>query len=162
MDAALPIAMRWLHIVSVVILLGGVFYARFTAGALDARFKPVAYAAIGGILGSGLYNFLNKAVYPPHYHMWFGIKMLLALHVFAIILVYQPERAKPRLLTGVVISGAIIVALSAVLLFFLMIRRPPRSTLVIKRCAPARRFSIYRSAARLRSRVTIVHACCTR
>src|ERR1043166_8954317 len=88
MDAALPIAMRWLHIASVVILLGGVFYARFTAGSLDTRFKPVAYAAIGGILGSGLYNFLSKTVYPPHYHMWFGIKMLLALHVFAIILVY--------------------------------------------------------------------------
>jgi hypothetical protein len=117
MDAALPIAMRWLHIVSVITLLGGVFYARFTAGVLDARFKAVAYVAIGGILGSGLYNFLSKPVYPPHYHMWFGIKMLLALHVFSILMIYNPEvhRAKPRLLTGVVISGAIIVALSGVL-----------------------------------------------
>jgi hypothetical protein len=117
MDAALHIAMRWLHIASIVILLGGVFYARFTTGVLEARFKPVAYAAIGGILGSGLYNFLSKSSFPPHYQMWFGIKMLLVLHVFAVLLIYQPEthRSKPRMLTGIVISGAVIVALSGVL-----------------------------------------------
>jgi hypothetical protein len=50
MDAALPLAMRWLHIAVVVILLGGVFYARFVEGVMSARFKPWGYAAIGGIL----------------------------------------------------------------------------------------------------------------
>jgi hypothetical protein len=77
----------------------------------------VAYAAIGGILGSGLYNFLSKSSFPPHYQMWFGIKMLLVLHVFAVLLIYRPEthRSKPRMLTGIVLSGAAIVALSGVL-----------------------------------------------
>ena len=117
MDAALPLAMRWLHIASVVILLGGVFYARFVEGVMSARFKPWGYAAIGGILISGTYNFLSKSTFPPHYHAWFGIKVLLALHVFAIVVMYNPERhkMKPRLLTGVAISGALILACSAYL-----------------------------------------------
>ena len=117
MDAALPLAMRWLHIASVVILLGGVFYARFVEGVMSARFKPWGYAAIGGILISGTYNFLSKSTFPPHYHAWFGIKVLLALHVFGIVAMYNPERhrMKPRLLTGVAISGALILACSAYL-----------------------------------------------
>jgi hypothetical protein len=117
MDAALPLAMRWLHIASVVILLGGVFYARFVEGVMSARFKPWGYAAIGGILVSGTYNFLSKSTFPPHYHAWFGIKVLLALHVFAIVVMYNPERhrMKPRLLTGVAITGALILACSAYL-----------------------------------------------
>src|SRR5271154_3231646 len=113
MDAALPIAMRWLHIASVIILLGGVFYSRVAIGEMAASFKPVAYTAIGGILVSGLYNFLNKSTYPPHYHMWFGIKILLVLHIFAVVILYRT--GKPRSLTGVVISGAAIVAISGYL-----------------------------------------------
>src|SRR5579872_4951805 len=107
MDAALPLLMRWLHIASVIVLLGGVFYARVVAGDLAPGFRPVAYTSIGGILVSGLYNFLNKPSIPPHYQMWFGIKVLLALHVFAVVLLYKGKRT--RSLTGVVISGALIV-----------------------------------------------------
>jgi len=109
MDVLLHLSMRWLHLASVVVLLGGVFYARFAVGDLAQGFKPVAYAAIGGILISGTYNFLSKPVYPPHYHMWFGIKILLALHIFAATILY---RGKTRALTGIVISGAIVIAIS--------------------------------------------------
>ena len=109
MDAILPIAMRWLHIASVIVLLGGVFYARFAAREMTAGFKPMAYVAIGAILVSGTYNFLNKSFYPPHYHMWFGIKILLVLHIFAATILY---RGKTRALTGIVISGAIVIAIS--------------------------------------------------
>lgn len=109
MDALLPVAMRWLHIASVVVLLGGVFYARFAVGDLQQGFRPLAYGAIGGILISGTYNFLSKAAYPPHYHMWFGIKILLVLHIFAATILY---RGKTRTLTGIVISGAIVIAIS--------------------------------------------------
>ena len=105
--------MRWLHIASVIILLGGVFYARVAIGEMAASFKPVAYTAIGGILVSGLYNFLKKPSYPPHYQMWFGIKMLLVLHLFAATVMYR--QGKQRTLTGIVISGALIVAISAFL-----------------------------------------------
>src|SRR5437899_6078639 len=113
MDAVFPLLMRWLHIASVVVLIGGVFYARVAVGDRAMSFKPVAYTAIGGILISGLYNFLNKSPIPPHYHVWFGLKVLLALHVFAVTILYRGN--KRRSLTGVVISGAGIVAISAYL-----------------------------------------------
>ena len=61
MDAVLPIAMRWLHIASVIVLLGGVFYARMVVGDMAMNFRPLAYTAIGGILVSGVYNFMTKA-----------------------------------------------------------------------------------------------------
>ena len=110
MDAFLHLSMRWLHVASVVVLLGGIFYARFAVGDLAQGFKPMAYGAIGGILISGTYNFLSKQAYPPHYHMWFGIKILLALHIFAATILY---RGKTRALTGIVISGAIVIGISA-------------------------------------------------
>lgn len=112
MDFLLPVAMRWLHFASIAILLGGVFYARFVVGDLSQAFKPVAYGAIGGILISGTYNFLSKSSFPPHYHMWFGIKILLVLHVIAAVVLY---RGKQRSLTGIVISGAVIMMISAYL-----------------------------------------------
>lgn len=113
MNAVLPLAMRFLHIASVIVLLGGIFYARFAVGELSPRFKPMVYTAIGGILVSGTYNFLSKPFYPPHYHLWFGIKVLLALHVFAAAVLYR--KGKERALTGIVISGTLIVAISAYL-----------------------------------------------
>lgn len=113
MHAVLPIAMRWLHIASVIVLLGGVFYARVAVGEMAMGFKPVAYWAIGGILISGTYNFLSKSFYPPHYQAWFGIKVLLALHVFAAVILYS--KTKQRSLTGIIISGSLIVCISAYL-----------------------------------------------
>ena len=112
MDAILPAAMRWLHLSSVIVLLGGVCYARVVVGDLASGFKPLAYGAIGGSLVSGVYNLLSKSAYPPHYHVWIGIKVLLALHVFAVTLLY---RGKRRVLTGAVIAGALIVAISEAL-----------------------------------------------
>src|SRR5215472_4130499 len=112
MEAVLPIAMRWLHLASVIVLLGGIFYARVAIGELAQGFKPVAYAAIGGILVSGIYNFLSKTGLSTNYQIWFGIKMLLVLHVFTTTILY---RGKRRLLTGVVIAGATIVAISGYL-----------------------------------------------
>ena len=112
MDALLPVVLRWLHIASMAVLLGGVFYAVAVVGDLAPGFKRVAYIAIGGILVSGIINFLRRSSFPPHYHAWFGIKFLLALHIFAAILMY---RGKKRALVGVVISGALVLAISAYL-----------------------------------------------
>ena len=113
MDAAFPLLMRWLHIASVVALIGGVFYARVVIGDLASGFKPVAYWAIGAILISGLYNLLTKSSIPPHYYMWFGLKVLLALHVFAVTILYRGN--KPRALTSVVIIGGGALALAVYL-----------------------------------------------
>jgi uncharacterized membrane protein len=120
------LASRWLHIASAVTLLGGAIFAMrllVDPGLSEAvgRTAKIFLAAVGGLLVSGLYNFLAKPAFPRGYHMIFGIKFLLALHVFAVaFLVGRPDVAgskRARQLTGLVISGAIIVALSAYLRF---------------------------------------------
>jgi hypothetical protein len=112
MHAVLPIAMRWLHIASGIVLLGGIFYARVVIGEMAAGFRPWIYAAIGGILASGLYNFLSKSSTSTNYKLWLGIKVLLALHIFSSAILY---RGKKRSLTVMVIFGALIVAISGYL-----------------------------------------------
>jgi hypothetical protein len=124
MEAALSIAMRWLHIASAVVLLGGVFYSRVAIGEMAQSFKPWLYVAIGGILASGIYNFWSKIPVSTNYKVWFSIKMLLALHVFAAAILYRGEahsegvvrvKRKRRSLTGIVIAGALILAISGYL-----------------------------------------------
>jgi hypothetical protein len=130
---ALNIFMRFLHIVSAITLLGGVLAWRFAAipataalasetrdkvgNAIAAAWRPFVLFAIAGLLISGTWNFLHKTGLTPAYHAVFGIKILLALHVFAAAFLAarpgNPKRA--RQLTGVAISGVVIVILSAVL-----------------------------------------------
>lgn len=117
--AVLGVFFRWLHIASVVVLIGGVFYARGTGGALSANFRPPGYAAMGGIVISGLYNYLTKPFYPPMYHMWISIKLLLVLHVLAVaMLTLKPgadEAKRARWMGGIIVSAAIILLISAYL-----------------------------------------------
>lgn len=129
----LGIFMRWTHIASVTALLGSFVYARYIllpalsilpdASRADleknvrSRFRPLAYLLILTTLGSGLYNYLNKPPVPSVYHMLIGMKFLLVLHIFAVTLLYTArgvDQAKQkRWLGGMVISGLVIVALSA-------------------------------------------------
>jgi hypothetical protein len=127
----LTIAMRWLHITSMATLIGGMIFARLAmTGALSsesaaicdavsdqaaARYRPLVITAICGSLLSGVYKFLLKGGLTATYHTLFGIKMLLVLHVYAAaILIVQPRnRRRSRQMMGVVISGAIIIFLSA-------------------------------------------------
>ena len=130
---ALTILMRFLHILSAVTLVGGALAWRFgvipaltslsadTQGKVDraiaAAWRPFVFAAIAGVLVSGIYNLLNKTGLTPAYHEVIGVKFLLVLHVFAVmVLVCRPDNAKrARQLTGVAVSGVTIVILSAVL-----------------------------------------------
>ena len=125
--------MRWIHIASVVTLLGSFIYARYLVapalasladtarGAFEnqvtSRFRPLLYTLLVTILGSGLYNYLTKPSYPPHYHMWIGIKFLFVLHIFAVAILYVSRAAdadkRNRWLTGMVWSGLVILAISA-------------------------------------------------
>src|SRR5713226_435191 len=133
--AVLAVCMRWIHITSIVTLIGGFIYARFAlapvlaslgeseGGRLSRRvvenFRPLLYTVLVTALGSGLYNYLNKASYPAHYHMVIGIKFLFVLHIFAVAILYTMPNAalakRRRWLTGMAISGLIVVAISAVL-----------------------------------------------
>jgi len=127
----LRIFSRWLHISSVVTLIGGFIYARFAVWpALDsnsgafvdrmvARFRSTLYLVLATTLASGLYNYLSKPFYPPHYHMVIGIKFLFVLHIFAVTILYTMPNAdlakRKRWLTGMAVSGLIVIAISAVL-----------------------------------------------
>ena len=128
MHDILNVTFRWLHIASVITLLGGILFARFAvapaianqpniAEAIAARFRPIFYGSALLAVLSGLYNFLQKTHPPKPYHAIFGIKMLLVLHILAAgYLALKPNQPKRnRQFTGIVISGLVVVALSAVL-----------------------------------------------
>jgi len=131
MTDVLLVIMRWIHIASMATLIGGLLYGRLIMApaiatlAPDAReslattaatlFRPFVFASIGGLLISGAFNFLTTTGHRPIYHMLFGVKMLLALHVFAVsILIVQPNNPRRvRMMTGTVISGLLILAIAA-------------------------------------------------
>jgi hypothetical protein len=70
-----------------------------------------------GLILSGTYNLLTNPGHTPKYHMIFGIKILLVLHVFAVaLLITQPKNPRrARMMTGMLVSGLIILAVSSYL-----------------------------------------------
>lgn len=128
MPDAIGVPLRWLHIASMATLLGGIIFWRlvlaragvdeFRAGLVEkiaAAFRPLVFLSIGGLIFSGIINYVTVPGHSKLYHAVFGLKMLLALHVFAVsILIVQPDHPRrTRLATGTMISGLIILALSA-------------------------------------------------
>ena len=133
MADVLFVLMRWLHFTSMATLVGGMLYGRLvmtpSAGALapDARdafgdraataYRPLVLAAILGLILSGTYNLLTNPGHSVKYHILLGVKLMLVLHVFAVaFLISQPKNPRrARMMTGTVISGLIILAISAYL-----------------------------------------------
>ncbi len=133
MADALFVFMRWLHFASMATLVGGILYGRlvmtssFTSLAPDARdafdnqaasrYRPLVLAAVIGLIISGTYNLLTNPGHTPKYHMLLGVKLMLVLHVFAVaFLITQPKNPRrARMMTGTMISGLIILAISAYL-----------------------------------------------
>ena len=128
MQDSLAIPLRWLHIASMTTLLGGMIFWRLVlarAGADDTRgafteriaaaFRPLVLGSIVGLMLSGFINYLTAPGHSKFYHMLLGIKLLLALHVFAVsILMVQPNNPRrTRLATGTMISGLVILVISA-------------------------------------------------
>jgi uncharacterized membrane protein len=133
---ALNILMRVLHILSAMVLAGGAVAwlcaaipandplsdetRRKVGDAMARAWRPFVLLGTIGILVSGTYNFVAKSrrmVLPASYHAFFGIKVLLALHVIAaLLLATRPGNEKrSRQLIGVVFSAMLIVVCSAVL-----------------------------------------------
>jgi uncharacterized membrane protein len=124
---------RWVHISSMATLIGGILYARFVMAPSEAtlpsearttldesaaaHFRPIVFLAIAGLLLSGTFNFLTKPGHSALYHALFGIKILLALHVFSVaILIAQPgNKRRNRQMLGAAISGLLIILISAYL-----------------------------------------------
>jgi uncharacterized membrane protein len=126
----LGVLARWLHVVSAALLVGGLAYARVVAvpaletlpdderaeawSRLAWRFRPLVLAAIAGLLVSGVYNLLIHPGHTQFYHMLFGIKMLLAVHVFVVSILAVKE-PKPSRMTSAAISGLLVILLAAYL-----------------------------------------------
>ena len=131
MPEILTVIIRWIHIASMATLVGGMVYGRLVMApsiaelspdareALAAqaanRYRPMVWAAMIGLVLSGVYRLLSTPGHRPFYQMLFGIKMLLVLHVFAVaILIVKPVNPRrTRMMTGVMISGLTIILISA-------------------------------------------------
>jgi len=131
--------MRFLHIGSIVVLIGGAVYgslvlnpvlnalpeetrASASTGAQN-RFRNMVYLLLLFILGSGTYNLLTGPHHSSTWQMIFGIKMLAVLHIFATAVLWAGSphgdviingKGKRRL-AGMAISGIIVIFLSAIL-----------------------------------------------
>jgi uncharacterized membrane protein len=130
--AVLGVCMRWIHIASVVTLIGGFIYARFVfapalasaapaernslVAAAQSAFRPLLFIVIATVLISGAYNYATKASYPPGYHMWMGIKLLLVLHIVSSAILDSTRAPNPekssRTALGIVISGLLAIAIA--------------------------------------------------
>jgi uncharacterized membrane protein len=135
LGAALGAVIRWFHIASVVTLIGGFIYARLVlAPALAslpaaegeavgskaaAAFRPLLFTVLILALGSGMFNYATKASYPPGYHMWMGIKLLLVLHIAASAILYavrpSDQAKRNRTALSIAISGLIVIAIAGYL-----------------------------------------------
>jgi len=88
---------RWVHVGTAIVLLGGSIFQRFVlmpaAQSLPeaehaqlrermmGRWKKIVMAGITLLLVTGFYNYLSVK-HEPRYHMFMGIKILLAFAVF--------------------------------------------------------------------------------
>jgi uncharacterized membrane protein len=135
------IVSRFLHILFAAWTVGSLIYTWYVLspavqalpsaersqllGRISERLKPLSLSAIVLLLVTGLYNFfviLQKGVVGP-YHAFFGVKFLLALHVFGILFVLsKPPSGDPardakrsRLALGAIITSLIILAIGAYL-----------------------------------------------
>jgi hypothetical protein len=124
---------RWVHIASVITLVGGIVFWRFVMDpstkkispedyteleeSAAAHFRPIVYTVMVALVLSGLYNFLMKPGQTLLYQVLFGVKILLVLHVISVVILAtahnNPRRS--RQLFGAAISGLIIVLISAYL-----------------------------------------------
>jgi uncharacterized membrane protein len=130
--AVLGVCTRWIHIASVVTLIGGFIYARFVLvpalaslptserelagrGAVSS-FRPLLFVVLIAALGSGIYNYSTKASYPPAYQVWMGIKLLLVLHITGAAILYamreSSEAKRNRTALGIAISGLVAIAIA--------------------------------------------------
>ena len=133
MADVINVVMRWLHLASVVTLIGGMLYASAVmasaAGALAtdtarilsekaaARFRPLVWTTMAALVVSGAYNLITTPGHSARYKLLLAIKLLLVLHVFAAAaLAMRPDNPRRvRQMKGAFISGLVIIAISAYL-----------------------------------------------
>jgi uncharacterized membrane protein len=112
-ELILPLLMRWTHILAAIAALGGTLFLRLilipaAAKALGdeerkrlreavlGRWRVAVHVAIALLLISGFYNYLGVTRFDHEgqgaYHALMGVKMLLALVVFALAILLTSRR----------------------------------------------------------------------
>jgi len=135
----LQILMRYLHIVSAVMAVGGIAFLAFCLSPvmrlLDdgfseswmkrvrERFHKVMWISIGGLIVSGIYNWvLSASIYKAmgaKGNALIGIKVLLAIIIFVMAWVGSLGVVKPKVVQMVNIHlAAVVILLGAVLRYF--------------------------------------------
>lgn len=130
--AVLGVCMRWIHIASVVTLIGGYIYARFVfapavasaapaavnqlTAAAQSAFRPLLLTVVATVLISGTYNYATKPSYPPGYHIWMGVKLLFVLHIISSAILDSTRAPNPakskRTQLWIVITGLATIAIA--------------------------------------------------
>jgi len=116
MDEILGIVFRAAHIVSAIVIVGAAFYMRLVGGGR----APVSYIAVPAaiLVATGFWQFVQATGQgvEKYWHMAFGAKFLLALHVVAVMLLAQKENIehakRDRLTLGALVSGSAIVVIA--------------------------------------------------
>jgi hypothetical protein len=111
-----------IHIVMAMLLVGGGLAALFSGGAtISVLPRRSALIGIVLLLVTGVNNLIMRmgTGVPKGYHMWFGIKFLLALHILSMTFIvtgpqHTPEK-RARLLKGVGVSAIAVVLISVYL-----------------------------------------------
>jgi len=111
-----------IHILMAMLLAGGGLAALLSNG-VTAPALPRQTAIIGIVLllTTGVNNFIARlgTGVPKGYHMWFGIKFLLALHILTMVFLVsgpnQTPEKRARLLKGVGVSAIAVVLISVYL-----------------------------------------------
>ena len=136
MDAFVHILMRFIHIGSIVTLVGSILYARLVltpvlnelpeaaraaaAASAQAKFRQTVFILLVLVIGSGTYNLIAAGHHTAAWQMWFGIKMLLVLHIAAASILWALSpygdvavggKGKRRL-AGLAISGLLVILIS--------------------------------------------------
>lgn len=117
MESFLDLLMRWLHIFTAIAMVGGAVGGAYWGQPIVAPLaRNVVFSGIAALAVSGLYNLmmLMKGA-PQGWHMWFGIKFLLALHVFAMLFLLTktdatPEKRKRWQMSALIGTAAVVVA----------------------------------------------------
>lgn len=157
----LDVVFRWMHIGSVIVLLGGSVFVRFVLmPACDplpeadhaalrqrviGRWRIFVHALIGLLLISGIYTMVMKIrVTPPVWHMMFGIKLLLAVAVFVIASglvgrskAFQPMRDNAKLWIGINVTLAALIVMVSGVMRYLPPKKPkePAKVAIVERPA---------------------------
>jgi len=120
-----PYLARVIHLACAVLLLGGLAYAwnlsryKMLPENPVYGFRPAVWSLVAALFLTGAYQLFQRMPVPKEYHMLFGLKFLVFLHIASVsILLVKPTTTpekRARMLTGLVISGAVILLIAPAL-----------------------------------------------